>query len=314
MSDPDFLTSDIRSPWHEGEIALQRRTGVAERLDEIGRRVIRDHLIDQHREFYPLLPMVVLGTLDPSERPWATIRSGPPGFLSSPDPFRLSLALGPDPADPAEAGMAEGDPIGLLGIDLATRRRNRLNGTVRREARGFSVDVNESFGNCPKYIQQRLVQAVEDEVAAPVVSRSLDAAARAMVRAADTFFVASYSEDGDGRRVDVSHRGGLPGFVRVDAEGWLVIPDLPGNRFFQTLGNILTTGKAGLVFADFETGDLLQMTGSAELLEEGDGGFSGAERLWRCKPEEVVSRGAALGLRYEPVEASPFLRGTGWTR
>lgn len=91
------------SPWHPGEIALQQRLGVESRMEEAGRRVVRDHLIEQHREFYALLPMVVLGSVDRNGDAWATLRAGRPGFLHAPDSGRLSVELERDFADPAEA-------------------------------------------------------------------------------------------------------------------------------------------------------------------------------------------------------------------
>ena len=94
-------------------------------------RAIRDHMPDQHRQFYAQLPFIVAGSVDPQGDAWATLLTGDPGFIQSPDPKRLSIATHLDEHDPATAGMSDGDAIGLLGIELHTRRRNRLNGTVR---------------------------------------------------------------------------------------------------------------------------------------------------------------------------------------
>ncbi|HVR51953.1 MAG TPA: FAD-binding oxidoreductase, partial [Pseudorhodoferax sp.] len=211
-----------------------------------------------------------------------------------------------DAADPADAGLDDGQAVGLLGIELMTRRRNRLNGTVRRGSHdGFDIAVAQSFGNCPRYIQNRSFAFARDPAEpsrVPVVeSTGLDARARALIEGADTFYVASYIERADGtRQVDASHRGGKPGFVRVDADGVLTIPDFSGNLFFMTLGNFLVNPKAGLVFADPATGDLLQMTGEARVLLEGPeiAAFAGAERLWTFRPRRVLYRRDALPLRW----------------
>ena len=300
------------SPWHAGEVALQQSAGVAERMAVIGRQVIRNYLTAQHRAFFELLPFAVLGAVDAEGDAWATLRAGRPGFLHAPDPYRLHLALPRDEADPAESGLQDGSAVALLGIDLATRRRNRLNGVVQRsDAGGFDLVVKQSFGNCPQYIQLR--DAV-DQPAPPVgrdgpeVLAGLDALARQAIAAADTLFVASYVDvagagvdaEGGARQVDVSHRGGKPGFVRVDADGGLTIPDFSGNRFFNTLGNIVSNPRAGLAFPDFTTGDLLQMTGRAEIVLQSPeiAAFQGAERLWRFQPHAVVRRRGALPLRW----------------
>jgi hypothetical protein len=296
----------MANAWHAGEIAMQRRAGSAEKLAERGPLLLRDHLIEQHRQFYPLLPFIVAGTVDRDGDAWATILAGRPGFLQAPDPHRLGIAAVRDPLDPADGGMNEGDAVGLLGIELHTRRRNRLNGLVHRTGpQGFEVEVQQSFGNCPQYIQLRDFAFVRDPAtpskAAPRALDRLDARARAMIGEADTFFVASYVEDAQrGRSVDVSHRGGRPGFVRVDADGVLTIPDFSGNRFFNTLGNLLANPKAGLLFVDFESGDVLQLTGDAEVILDSPeiAAIQGAERLWRFRPRRILHRTDALPLRW----------------
>lgn len=290
-------------PWHAGETAIQAHLGVAERMAELGPRVIRDHLIEQHRTFYRQLPYVVLGTVDPDGEAWATLRTGAPGFLDAPDPGHLRVRAAPQPDDPAEAGLTDGAALGLLGIDLGTRRRNRLNGTVMRDRPdGFAIRVAQSFGNCPQYIRVRTdPEPVPAAPAAPQVSHHLDAETRALVAHAETVFVASYAIGADGtRQVDVSHRGGPAGFVRVGADGVLTVPDYSGNRFFNTLGNMLANPRAGLLFIDFATGDLVQMTGRPEVVLDAPdpADLPGAERLWRFTPRTVVRRPGAWPLRF----------------
>ena len=310
---------DAPSPWHEGELAIQRSVGVVERMDGPGRNFVRKAMPEQHRAFFPMLPFVVLGAVDAKGDVWATVRAERPGFMASPEPEILEVGLPRDPADPADAGMEDGDAIAMLGIQLETRRRNRLNGVIRRtDAKGFDVRVGQSFGNCPQYIQPRSAAFVRDPdmptATQPLHSGQLDDRALGMVEGADTFFVASYVDRANGeRQVDVSHRGGNAGFVRVGADGVLTIPDFAGNRFFNTLGNILVNSKAGLVFVDFETGDMLQMTGNAEvLLDSPDiATFQGAERLWRFTPEEIVLRPDALPLRWRKESVDLLRRSRG---
>ncbi len=301
---------DIPSPWHEGELQMQRRAGALEKMDELGRKWIRNHLTEQQQSFYPLLPFAVLGAVDKQGDVWATLRAGPPGFLSIPDETHLHVAAARDANDPAEAGMEDGDAIALLGIQLATRRRNRMNGRIQRSGpEGFTLAIRQAYGNCPQYIQCRDFTFVAPEPAAPaiapVVTTEFDDVTSAIVRNADTFFVASYTENANGQRgVDVSHRGGNPGFARLDADGGLTIPDFSGNLFFNSFGNFTVNPKAGLTFIGFETGDLLQMTGDVELIFEGSelAAFEGAERLWRFHPRRIVRRRQALPLRWSFME------------
>ncbi|UZJ58773.1 pyridoxamine 5'-phosphate oxidase family protein [Pseudomonas sp. KU26590] len=308
------IRTEIPSPWHSGERALQANVGVAERMETLGKRVIRDFMPDQHREFYEHLPYLIIGAVDTEGWPWASLLDAQSGFIHSPDAWRLDIARRPDAEDPADAGFAPGAAVGMLGIDLHTRRRNRLNGHISDvRDNGFSVSVEHSYGNCPQYIQLRalkqvpLASAAERPAAQPLIS--LDHAAIATIRGADTFFVASYV-DLEGaqphRSVDVSHRGGQAGFVRVDGDV-LTIPDFAGNLFFNTLGNFQLNPKAGLLFVDFQTGELLQMAGTVTLILDGPeiAAFQGAERLWQVRVEQVVRRPAALRSRWEFQGWSP---------
>ncbi|MDD0972490.1 pyridoxamine 5'-phosphate oxidase family protein [Pseudomonas fontis] len=290
------------SPWHEGELTLQRSVGAVELMTSVGeRQLARNWMPDQHREFYAQLPFVILGAVDRKGDVWATLRSGPPGFMLSPEPQTLNIHLQTEPDDPAQEGLNTGDAIGMLGIELHTRRRNRMNGTVRENRAGqLQVAVDQAYGNCPRYISLRRYRFV-DEAPGPVYqATSLDPRAREMISSADSFFVASYVVRDGARQVDASHRGGKPGFVRVDEDGTLTIPDFSGNLFFNTLGNLLLNPRAGLLFIDFQTGDLLQMSGTAEVLLDSPeiAAFQGAERLWRFTPQRVVYREAAINLRW----------------
>ena len=148
--------------WHEGETYIQQKVGVAERMAAVGQRVIRDFMPDQHRDFYAQLPFIVLGSVDGRGDAWATFLEGRPGFMSSPSTTILNIAARRDASDPASEGMADGQPIGLLGMEMHTRRRNRMNGFVSTHPTGFSVDVDQSFGNCPRYIQLRDFEFVRD--------------------------------------------------------------------------------------------------------------------------------------------------------
>ncbi|MBA2932091.1 flavin-nucleotide-binding protein [Pseudomonas sp. CCUG 57209] len=304
------------SPWHAGERQMQESAGVAERMAVVGPKVIRDHLPEQHRDFYPLLPYLLLGVVDEQGIPWATMVEGAPGFAHSPEPQTLQIDSLPNTSDPARNAVRQGASVGLLGIDLNTRRRNRMNGRIGAlDHEGFSVDVVHTFGNCPKYIQLRPVDGIARKPGT-VAERSsnLDAGAQAMIRNADTFFVASYVDAEGERSVDVSHRGGNTGFVRVDGNV-LTIPDFAGNLFFNTLGNLAANPVAGLLFIDFDSGDVLQIAGSTSLILSGPevAAFEGAQRLWTVTVEHVVRRPAALALRWEFEQFSPFsLAMGGW--
>ena len=309
----------MEAAFHPGEVALQRLAGVDQRLDAVGRTVIRDHMPDQHRELFEKLPTLLLGAIDAQGQPWATMLAGPPGFAHTPDARTLHAAALPAVDDPVAPLLTAGAPIGLLGLEPHTRRRNRMNGRIARSdaSAGFSVTVLQSFGNCPKYIQAREPEWV-GRIAAPAEAfgTALPAAARTLVERADTLFIASASGAHVGSTraegVDVSHRGGLPGFVSLDKQDggtWLTIPDYSGNFFFNTLGNLARWPRAGLLFVDPESGDMLHLAVQTELVLDGDriAQHPGAQRLLKALVLGGWWRPSALPLRWSAAEYSPHL-------
>ncbi|MGQ3054230.1 MAG: pyridoxamine 5'-phosphate oxidase family protein [Roseateles sp.] len=290
------------APFHAGEVAVQARLGVAERMAEIGPRVVRDHMPEQHQRFYEQLPLMLAGSVDPAGRPWATLLVGRPGFVRAPDAGHLDFATTPIPGDPAAAGMTPGAPLGLLGIELHTRRRNRVNGRLLAAGpAGLRLQVEQTVGNCPQYIQGREVEWVRDaaDTRPRAIERvaQLDGDAAWLIAAADTLFVATHA---GAAGADVSHRGGPAGFVVQEDEGTLLVPDYSGNRMFMTLGNLQLDGRAGLLFIDFERGDLLTLTGRAEIVWDGPElvALDGAERAWRFHLDDGYWLRDALPLRW----------------
>jgi len=282
---------------------------------------IRSVMPEQHRRFFAQLPYLFVGAIDGGGWPLATLLAGTPGFVQSPDAVTLRISALPEIGDPAGEALVPNREIGILGIDFSTRRRNRANGRVlTRDGDGFSVAVQQSFGNCPQYIQLRILQSAPLECAAAGEAYPaecfdrLDAAARAAVAQADTFFVASHSRVGAGAAygADVSHRGGRPGFVRVEGDV-LTIPDFRGNRYFNTLGNLHAEPRASLLFVDFTSGELLQLQGLAEIdwnvaaAER----FAGAERLWHFRVTRGWRRSMGWRLRWTFVEYSRATAQTG---
>jgi hypothetical protein len=315
----------LRDPYHEGEQALQRRVGWRERLAEVGARTVRDHMPDPHRELFGKLPFVLLGSADVDGQPHASVLMGEPGFMRTPDARTLAIDARPDAADPLHAALFVGASIGVLGLEPHTRRRNRMNGVVRAlHARGFELQVRQSFGNCPKYIQARHARWVADQ-APSVTARhttQLDLAAASLVRAADTFFIATAVppariESSPAHGVDVSHRGGKPGFVRVqrgaDGVDVLTVPDFAGNNMFNTLGNLVLHPRAGLLFIDFARGDRLHIAADARVLWDGAdlAAFAGAQRLVQFRVRSVQRVSGAPRLAWSEPLQSPFLTATG---
>jgi uncharacterized protein len=313
------------NPFHAGEQAVHQRLGIRERMVGLGQRVIRTAMPEQHQRFFEQLPFMLAGSVDGAGRPWASVMVGQPGFVQAPGPKRLDFHARPIPGDPLANGLGPGAQLGFLGIELHTRRRNRVNGhVVALGAGGFSIEVDQSVGNCPQYIQGREFTWVRD--AADLQPRgtealtAMDADAQALIQRADTLFIATQAPataDGadvdTGRGADVSHRGGRPGFVKVEDAHTFLVPDFTGNFFFMTLGNLQLNPRAGVLFIDFDTGDLLTLTGTAEVVWGGDAlkAFDGAERAWRFRVESGWRLREALPLRWAFRDWSPHSTLTG---
>ncbi len=272
---------------------MQVHVGRSERLEIYARKAILPYMTEQLQAFFSLLPFLVVGSIDAQGKPWATLLSGEVGFAHAPEPATLRVDAKPNLSDPLHSAITQGAPLGLLGIELNTRRRNRMSATVSAsDETGFSLAVTHAYGNCPKYIQVRAPEFIREPnaQAEPIVPQAftdLNDSRTAFIRQADTFFVSSYHLDEvdnpDANGVDVSHRGGEKGFVKVDGNT-LTIPDYVGNNIFNTIGNFLLNPKAGLVFPDFTNGNLLMMTGTVEILWDDDPEIvtmEGAKRAWR---------------------------------
>lgn len=301
----------MNEAFHEGERTLQQIVGVREKLAALGPRLIRDFMPEQHQQFFAQLPFVLVSAVDAEGQPWASVLANPPGFIDSPDPRLLVVRARPATIDPINMGLVTGAPVGLLGIEPHTRRRNRANGIVESVFDdGFIVHVRQSFGNCPKYIHARKAKYVTTESASTKTIeqfRQLDAEAKQLILRADTFFIATAYPPGGGyseaeQGIDVSHRGGPPGFVRVNSDNTLSVPDFIGNSFFNTLGNIALNPRAGLLFIDFESGDLLYLAVDASIIWDESAEIETREstkRLLRFYVREMRRAKASLPLRWE---------------
>ncbi|MEO1017816.1 MAG: pyridoxamine 5'-phosphate oxidase family protein [Pseudomonadota bacterium] len=314
MDSPAGL-EDLPSPFHRGEQAIQERLGVREKIDGFARQAVRDFFPEQHRQFFAQLPFILIGAVDREGWPRASILTNRPGFIATPDARTVRIDASPPPGDPIADALRPGAAIGGLGIDFAARRRNRFTGHLTSARDGLTMALDQSFGNCPQYIQTRTLTAAresgEHEAAGPPERLDrLDAKAQQLIERSDAFFIATAAPEGDDLRrdgADVSHRGGKPGFVRVDGEGHLTFPDFAGNLHFNTLGNLILNPRVGLLFADFDTGDLLHIAGTAAIDFESNeiAHFRGAERLVRLTVDHMVRLETALPLRFEFGEFSP---------
>ncbi|MEK9970035.1 MAG: pyridoxamine 5'-phosphate oxidase family protein [Ferrovibrio sp.] len=308
--------------FHKGEQMLQARVHPAlpQRMARTAEVALRSFMPDQHRDFFGILPTLVVGSVDGATgQPWASMLAGRPGFTYAPDAVTLRVDAKPVPGDPLAQNLKDGAQVGILGLQPESRRRNRMNGHVSAlDETGFTVAVEQSFGNCPQYIQARVPVLVGAPPEPPVRLESAVLSPRAalMIGNADTLFIATHAR---GEGVDVSHRGGKPGFVKLqqrDGHTELTLPDFRGNNFFNTLGNIALDPRAGILVVDYSSGDMLQLTGEAEIIWDGPEveSFHGALRLLRLRVTEGRILLGALPVRWsQPAYAMQLLETGSWS-
>ncbi|MFA9217860.1 MAG: pyridoxamine 5'-phosphate oxidase family protein [Sphingomonadaceae bacterium] len=299
------------SGFHAGERAVQAAAGETAIADR-NIAVLSDTVLAGARPFIAKQFMLVVSSIDADGRVWSSLLFGKPGFVHT-DTGRNILIDVPDKerdlADPLWYNLEANPDLGLLFIELGSRRRYRINGRLEQlTARGAEITIREAFPNCPKYIQRRQLRQ-QGEPSLPVQAAhgtTLRGSVETIIREADTVFVASrHASHG----ADASHRGGQPGFVQLVNETTLRIPDYEGNSLYNTFGNFELDPHAGLCIPNFAHGQLLQLTGSAKLYwnqDDPDNATGGTRRFWEFKVEEWILRETPQQLEWEYLDASPF--------
>lgn len=299
--------------FHSGELHLQEQCGVRKSMEEMAQRVMHDFIPERQRDFFHDLEYVLLGTVDSHGAPHASMVTGTVGFIQTPQPDVIVISTGSRKQRLAFEALDLGQSVGVLGIDLSNRRRNRVHGRITAiDENTITLRVVQFYGNCPKYISPREIIGRQNPPSYQNVSVrcSLSPQDRATISAADTFFIASYVRDNSGEPyegVDVSHRGGRPGFISIGADSsgsQLTIPDYKGNNLFNTFGNLLVNPQAGLLFINFETGDQLHIHGESVLIEDAQqvARFPEALRLLSINIKQIRSQAAATALRWRTLD------------
>ncbi|KAK4635827.1 hypothetical protein CLAFUW4_02052 [Fulvia fulva] len=286
-------------PWHEGE----------KKVAELMHTPPYDNptvptLSPQLSNHLQIAPLIAIGTLDKQGRPWTTLWGGRKG-LSQPlgggiigiktpvtgkhDPVVEEL-FGKEATGEVVREEGKGRMVSGLSIDLETRKRTKMYGRMiagaltkkNDEVTGVEeatveaqlvLKVEQSLGNCPKYLNKKHPEMAPANPRLESDSKQLSSDAAALLEKADMFFVSSAQHDQD---MDTNHRGGPQGFLRLasneESGAVLCWPEYSGNRLYQTLGNLQVNPVAGLCVPDFDTGDMLYMTGTTEILFGKDAG------------------------------------------
>src|SRR6202046_1639648 len=293
--------------FHAGELAAQQRAGTREEAARLSPMLDPGELRGGVGAFLADRPSAVITAGDADGRLWSSPLTGPAGFLEAVAPTTLAVHARLPAGDPLH-GLPAGQQAGLVVVEFATRRRVRVNGILSAAGGDtLAIEVEQAYGNCPQYIHQRVLAPDNPGLADPGDVRRDTALApgdTALIRAADTFFLGTTNPE---RGSDTSHRGGAPGFVRVDGSR-LWWPDYPGNNLFNSFGNLAVDPEAALLFFDFDTGRTLQLSGTAEVDWDaagrpGDDGQTGRRAVFTL--QRLV---AGRLLRSRQVADSPYPR------
>lgn len=129
---------------------------------------------------------------------------------------------------------------------------------------------------------------------------------RAFIERMDMFFIATQGADGG---LDCSYKGGEPGFVRVIDAHTIAFPNYDGNGQYMTSGNILETGKVGLLFIDFQNQWRMRLNGTASIDFDDPlkAEWPEAQFVVRVTAEEVFPNCPRYIHKMELVERSVFV-------
>ncbi len=290
--------------YHSGELTVQKRVGVEILAERVGRGI---HMTMPYiaQEFLTAQSFAIASSVDKQSRVWASILTGETGFLQIIDDQTIQINLQPAQHEHMLSHLETNPHLGLLVIDLATRQRMRVNGTVVQTPTGLMLVIEQVYSNCQKYIQRRALSTRESGKAEIKQMNGLSDDHQAWIQQADTMFIASYHANGG---ADASHRGGNPGFVHVLSSQKIEFPDYAGNMMFNTLGNIAENPQTGLLFINFSQGHILQLTGKASIIWDNAArmaNFPKAERLVEFEVEEVREVRNILPMSFSLEEFSP---------
>lgn len=304
----------LKNLYHEGELQVQKRANESD-IAFVNGGAVDTTILGGALNFIKQQAMLVISSLDEQGQVWTSTLFGEPGFVRALDDRTLEIDLAKphtSRVDPLWENLKINSNIGLLIIELGSRRRYRINGQANKlTTEHITIDVERAYPNCPKYIQRRDLKVSDanesNEAAYCTRGETLDEAQQTLIKNADTLFVGSaHPEHG----IDTSHRGGRPGFVHIINNRLLRIPDYSGNSMFNTLGNFTSYPYAGLVFIDFEGGHVLQLTGRPEILWDADdpqGETGGTRRYWQFDISHWQESVIPYRLYWEFFDYSPHI-------
>ena len=300
---------EFHRKYHKGEIQAQNFAGERKEADFNG-KVISNSIIEGALSFISEQEYVIASVSDSHSNIWTSVLSGEQGFIYAKNPRLLVIRkeqLDFVEQNPVLKHMQKRTSIGLLIIELASRRRFRINGKILNITdQEIHIKVQQAYPNCMKYIQRRHIVNREQRHKPNMdvsFSEKISESQKELILSADTFFIGSGHPNGN---LDVSHRGGTPGFIKLIDDKIIRIPDFKGNSMFNTFGNLLLNNRAGIVFWDFKNNQLLHLIGTAQITwDDKDKNISDTGRYWEFKIEQWHQVALGRIFTWEFLDFSP---------
>lgn len=254
------------SRFHKGERSIHERFGYSTKVEPFGDLHIVARVGPGMREFFEERPFLIVGSANAYLEPTCHFVYGDTGWCTVSEDHSEVVLSGPTAGNAVlRANIAAQPHVGILAIEPATRQRIRINGLALLTDSEIRISVRQCYGNCPKYIHARVPHSTPRIADAAQNFTALTTELRAMIAAADTFYVASgfLDPEDSNEGFDASHRGGKPGFITTPDEHSLVYDDYQGNFFYNTFGNYLKNPHCGLLIIDYDAGHTLQIGATA---------------------------------------------------
>jgi predicted pyridoxine 5'-phosphate oxidase superfamily flavin-nucleotide-binding protein len=295
--------------FHEGELEVQQKVGVQDVAHKLA-GMIKNTIMPAAFTFISQQSVIWLGVKDENNLHWTFPLFGLPGFLNSDDGDNFTIDLSKSNLIPEHWNrlLAKGTSIGSLIIDLSTRRRIRINGEITEVNKDHIViTVFQCFPNCPKYIRRRNMTGnqISSNFNLNLEGKNIDQNIASVISNSDTAFVTSSGQVG----IDVSHRGGEQGFIKIRSDSIVIVPDFAGNNMFSTLGNFKVNPFGGLLIVDFDHGRFLQLNGSVNLMFDHKYptlNTGGTLRYWELMISEWRLYKQTGNIKWENLDYSPF--------
>lgn len=298
----------------QGELYVQQLAGEDKIAQKRIPMAINNQLNDFSAEYLEYQLLFNITSIDQDNRVWISMLSGKPNLIKVIDFSTISIdkTLITSPSDDVfYKNIRHNKNVGLLFLDWETRKRYRLNGRIKEEKDNLIINIQETYGICHKYIQRRSFKYTNPNT--PSIPSSLKGIEimdihKLLIENANTFFLGTC---GLNKKVDASHKGGKPGFVKFINNNTIKIPDYSGNSMFNSLGNIHENPSSGLIFIDYKENKILQLTGRGEikfnqtnkedLVHSGNTG-----RFWLFKIDDWIWTENFNQINWDFIDYSPF--------